>query len=228
MGRRSRPMIRGAALVLVAAAALPLAAQVQRAPAPAGNASPQLLQQYQQAAAERSALQAENAQLKKDLEAANGKVASASKEAATLKAKSGGGRALAAARAEADANAQALTQTRAKLQELIGRFTGTTAALAGVETERNQAKQQLASALAQYDRCVERNIGLYDITKDILDRLEKRQFGGFSATEAFTHLQRTRIENVVDEDRARAAELKLKPRESAAIPEAPRADNPPR
>jgi len=208
------------AALLALFAGLPALAQVQRAPAPAGNASAQLLQQ---AAAERSALQAENAQLKKDLEAANGKAAAATKAAAAVKGRAGGARALEAARAEAQASEQALTQTRAKLQELIGRFSSTTAALAGVETERNQAKQQLASALAQYDHCVERNIGLFDISTDLLDHLEKRDFGAFSPAEALTHLRRTRIANLVDEDRARAAELKLKPRQSAAIPEGPAA-----
>jgi len=160
---------------------------------------------------------------KKDLEAANGKAAAATKAAAAVTGRAGGARALEAARAEAQASEQALTQTRAKLQELIGRFSSTTAALAGVETERNQAKQQLASALAQYDHCVERNIGLFDISTDLLDHLEKRDFGAFSPAEALTHLRRTRIANLVDEDRARAAELKLKPRQSAAIPEGPAA-----
>ena len=217
-------LVNGAAL-LALLAALPALAQVQRAPAPGGNASAQMLQQ---AAAERSALQAENAQLKKDLEAANGKAAAATKAAAAVKGRAGGARALEAARAEAQASEQALTQTRAKLQELIGRFSSTTAALAGVETERNQAKQQLASALAQYDRCVERNIGLFDISTDLLDHLEKRDFGAFSPAEALTHLRRTRIANLVDEDRARAAELKLKPRQSAAIPEGPPATESPK
>jgi hypothetical protein len=133
---------------------------------------------------------------------------------------------VAAARAEAQANEQALAQARAKLQELIGRFSGTTAALAGVETDRNQAKQQLAAALGQYDRCVERNMGLYDISTDLLNHLEKRDFGSFSPMEPLTRLKRARIENLVDEDRARTAELKLKPRESAAIPDAPPAGEP--
>jgi len=221
--RRPRYCAPVLALPLLLLAALAATAQVQRAPAPAGNANPQLQLQYQQAVAERSGLQSENAQLKKDLEAAK---AGATRAAAAQKSRAGDTRALAAARAEAQANAQALTQTRAKLQELIGRFSSTTAALAGVETERNQMKQQLASALAQYDRCVDRNMGLYDISSDLLNHLSKRDFGAFSPAEALTHLRRARIDNLVDEDRARAAELKLKPRESAAIPQAPPASEP--
>ncbi len=52
---------------------------------------------------------------------------------------------------------------------------------------------------------------LYELNRDILDRYERvGLFTKVSASEPFTKITRTRLENLVDEYRQRAQELRVK------------------
>jgi chromosome segregation ATPase len=205
-----------AALTLATCALLEPAAeaQTQRAPPP-GGASPQAMQQLQQAAAERTALQAENSRLKKELEDAKAKLAAAAKEASGSKEGNAALRSsLAAAQEATKAGEQAHDQTRARLQDLLDRFRQTTGSLAGVETERNQLKQDLATVTGRFGICAQRNVALYDTLTEALRKVEGGGF--FSAlgrSEPFTKLERVRLENMVDEYRIKAQEQRLSPAE---------------
>lgn len=210
-------------LVLMTGLAVPAMSQVQRAPPP-GGANPQAMQQLQQAAAERSALQADNARLKKELDDTKAKLATATRDASGSKLGSAALRAeLTAAQAATRSSEQAHEQTRARLQELLERFRQTTGSLAGAETERGQLKQELAAANSRLDVCAERNVALYDAMNEGLDKLGK---GGFfkamGRAEPFTQVERVRLENMVDEYRARADELRLR-KEELKGPEKPAA-----
>lgn len=185
-------------------------AQTTRAPpAGGGGGNPQALQQMQ---ASLASLQAENARLKKELEDAKGKVQAASKEASGSKQ---GVASLRAALAQAQASKQASEtlreQTQAKLSDLLDKYRQNTGALAGVETERGQLRQDLAAATGRLDTCAQRNVALYDAMNQALDKVGH---GGFftamGRVEPFTKIERVRLENMVDEYRARADELKLK------------------
>ena len=201
----------------------PAAAQVAR-PA-GGNASAQVLQQYQQASAERAALQAENLRMKQELDALKAKLKATDRQLSDTRGSATRSQnALAAAQAAARSSEQALEQNRARLQELITRFKDTTATLGGVETDRAQTRQQLVAMNAQYDLCAQRNFELYELNAQALDRLDHPgAFAAFTRIEPFTRLQRTRMENLVDDYRARALELRVRDRPvdatgSAAIP----------
>jgi len=209
-----QPRVQAITLLTTLAAlmALPVSAQVARSGG-GNNASAQLVQQYQQAKAESAALQVENEHLKKELEATQGKLTVSERQLAAARGGAGSRGAVAAAQAAAHTSEQALEQTRNHLQELITRFRDTTAALSGVETERAQTKQQLASMNAQYDICALRNYDLYEINSEALKHLEHPgAFTGLTAHEPFTRLQRTRLENLVDDYRARALELRVQTR----------------
>jgi len=188
----------------------PAGAQTQRAP-PAGGASPQAMQQLQQAAAERTALQAENSRIRKELEDTKAKLVAAAKQANGSKEGSAALRAsLATAQAATKASEQAQEQTRARLQELLERFRQTTGNLAGVETERGQVRQELGAMTARFDTCAQRNVELYDTFNEALAKAEGRGF--FSAlgrSEPFTKIERVRLENAIDEYRVRAQELRV-------------------
>jgi chromosome segregation ATPase len=210
-----------ATLLVVAIHALPAVAQVERT---GGGASAQIMQQYQQASAERSALQAANEKMKKELDDTKSQLASANKQLLALRSNTNSSQAaVAAALTSKKAADDALEQTRTKLQELIGRFRDMTATLAGVETERNQLKQQVAASAAQYDKCAQTNFELYQVARESLDRLDHQGiFSAIARSEPLTRIQRTRLENLVDEYRIRAEQLRVERQGSAPV--APKAN----
>jgi outer membrane murein-binding lipoprotein Lpp len=189
-------------------------AQVQRS---GGGETQKIMQEYQQLAAERTSMQAQIAQLKKDLDASKSDLAAMKKERDALKGHSGG---LAAAAAQSNAAQlaaeQGLEQSKQRMNELVSRFRETAQNLKQIEAERNAAKTELSERNRAFDQCAESNVQLFEINKEILDRYEHvGLFTKASAGEPFTKLTRTRIENLVDEYRARAEELRIKKREAA-------------
>ena len=199
-----------AATILISVLAVEQApAQVERS---GGGESQKIMQQYQQLAAERTSLQAQAAQMKKDLDTAHADLAAMKKERDALK---GGAGSAAAALAQANTAKQSaerdLEQSRQKMTELVGRFRELAQNLKAVEEGRNQAQKALAERNAAYDACADHNLQLYEISRDVLDRYEHvGLYTKVSAAEPFTRITRTRIENLVDDYRARAEELRVK------------------
>jgi len=199
-----------AALVLLGLGGIGSAgAQVERS---GGGELQKIMQQYQQVSAERTALQAQVAQLKTDLDSAHADLAAMKKERDALKATGGSA---AAAVSQANSSKQAaerdLEQSRQKMTELIGRFREMAQNLKTVEQDDNQAKKTIAERDAAFDACADHNYQLYQISREILDRYEHVGiYTKVSAVEPFTKITRTRIENLVDDYRARAEELRVK------------------
>jgi cell division septum initiation protein DivIVA len=184
-----------------------------------GGANAQIAQQYQQALSDRSAAQAENTKLKADLEDAKKRLADLTKRAASAKASAASQAALAAAQAASRNSEQTLEQNKVKMQELIGRFRESTASIAGLETDNNQLKQKLAASVAQYDQCTQRNVELYELSNQVLDRLQHQGvWGAMARAEPFAQIKRTQLDNLVVEDRQHAQELKI---QKPAVGDAP-------
>jgi chromosome segregation ATPase len=208
------PRITRLGLVLAfAAAAAPLHAQVQRSGG--GGESQKIMQQYQQIAAEKTALQSQLAQMKTELDAAKTELASAKKERDALKAHAGEGAAAAAATARLSSEKQAAEksaeQNKQRLTELVARFRETANNLKEVEADRSKLRGELQERSTAYDKCAEANLGLFEVTSDLLNRYEHiGPFTKISSAEPFTRITRTRIENLVDEYRERAQELRVK------------------
>jgi sugar-specific transcriptional regulator TrmB len=189
-------------------------AQVQRS---GGGESQRIMQQYQQIAAEKTALQGQLAQAKKDLDAANANLAAMKKERDALKARAGGASESAAVVARLTASKESAEKDSAlqkqRMTELVTRFRETATNLRDVEADRTKLHKDLDERNAAYDKCAENNLQLYELTGDVLKRYEHvGLFTKVSATEPFTKITRTRIENLVDEYRARAQELRAKKR----------------
>ena len=184
-------------------------AQTQRS---GGGEAQKFMQQYQQLAGEKTALQSQLEQMKKDLDGAKAALAAMKKERDALKAHSGGSStALVQANSAKAVAEQALEQTKQRLTELVTRFRETAQNLKDVEADRSKARQELTATNAAFDQCAEHNLQLYEISTEVLTRYE--HVGFFTkagAAEPFTGLTRTRIENLVDEYRARATELRVK------------------
>jgi chromosome segregation ATPase len=160
-------------------------------------------------------LQGQLTQLKKDLDAANAELAAAKKERDALKARSGVSAAVTAQLAGANAARQnaekSLEQNKQRTTELVDRFKETVGTLKGVESDRAELKKQNLALSAAFDKCAVDNTDLYDISKTVLDRYEHvGLFTKVSSAEPFTRITRARIDNLVDEYRARAEELRVK------------------
>ena len=201
------------AFLLIVLAAGSVHAQVQRSGG--GGDAQKFMQQYQQLAAEKTALQAQVTQMKKDLDTANAELAAAKKERDALKARSGVSAAAAAQLAGATAARQnaekSLEQNKQRTTELVDRFKETVGTLKGVESDRAELKKDNLALTSAFDKCALDNMSLYDISKTVLDRYEHvGLFTKVSSAEPFTRITRTRIDNLVDEYRARAEELRAK------------------
>jgi chromosome segregation ATPase len=205
----SQPTLRIPLLVALCAVAAPLMAQTQRS---GGGESQKMMQQYQQLAAEKTALQTQAAEMKKELDAAKSELAAVKKERDALKSQTGNA-AVAAAQSVAAKQAaeKSLEQYKQRLTELVARFRETATTLKDVESDRTKLQNDLRERASAYDKCAEDNLGLFEISDDVLNRYEHvGLFTKVSAAEPFTKITRARIENLVDEYRARALELRAK------------------
>ena len=187
---------------------VPVHAQTARS----GGEAQKFMQQYQQVAAEKTALQAQVTQLKKDAADAQTQLAAVKKERDTLQVRVGGS---AAAVSQLNASKQAteknLDQYKQRLGELVAKFRDMAGNLKDVEAERTQLRKTLDERSTAYDTCAANNLELYEINGQVLDRLNRvGLFTKVSAEEPFTRITRTRLDNLVVETRERALELRLK------------------
>lgn len=206
----SHPIPARFALTMVLAAAA-VHAQTQRS----GGDAQKFMQQYQQIAAEKTSLQAQVAQMKKDLDAAQTELAAVKKERDVLKKHAGGSATSAAALTAMTVSKQTaeknLEQYKQRMSELVTRFRDLAANLKDVEADRSKVRQDLQERSVAFDKCAEDNLQLYEINREILDRYEHvGLFTKVSSVEPFTRITRSRIDNLVDEYRARAMELRVK------------------
>lgn len=205
----SETRVRGRACAIVALmlAVSPSFAQTARS----GNADTRVLQQLQQMTSEKAALQAENAKLKQDLEQARKEV---ERLISTNKALDSKTKTLTAnATREVSSGKQAeeqLERARGQLQELVTKFRETTQSLRDVETDRAAIKGQLVVRELEFKTCVDRNAGLYNLNAEVLERMENRGFwSSLTEREPFTKLKRVELENLIDDYKYRADELRL-------------------
>jgi chromosome segregation ATPase len=194
-------------LLLAAILAAPLNAQTQRS----GGEAQKFMQQYQQLAAEKTALQTQQAEMKQDLDAAQGELSALKKERDALKSRAGVSTVqlaqLSAAKEAAEKNLELLKQ---KTTELVARFREMAANLRDVEADRNRLQGEFKERSAAFDKCATDNLGLFEVNTEILDRYEHvGLFTRVGTADPFTKIARIRIENLVDEYRARALELKV-------------------
>lgn len=201
-------------------AAVPAGAQSQRSGG-AGNA--QVMQQLQQLAGERTALQAENARLKRELDQTKKErdELKGGKESDDKRAKNSE-IALARASREREQSTVETDQLKGKMQELVAKFRETIQELRTVESDRTQVKQQLETRDTELKSCVDNNVSLYKLNDEILTRFEKQGFWtGVAKAEPFTKLKRTQLENLAEGYRDRAEDAKAQP--AATVPVMPKA-----
>ncbi len=218
---RLRILVLIAAVLLALLPDAPSVAQTQRS---GGGASQAMMQQYQQLAAEKTALQGQLEQAKKELDAAKVELASVKKERDAAKAHVGiPPAALAQANSAKESAEHSAEKARQQIADIVVRFREMATNLREVEGDRNKLTEELARRNAAFDRCAEDNLQLFEISGEVLDRYEHvGMFTKASAMEPFTKLTRTRIENLADEYRERAQLLRVKKQsQQPAAPPAP-------
>jgi DNA repair exonuclease SbcCD ATPase subunit len=196
----------GVAVALLAFTA-PVSAQTQRQ----GSADARVMQQMQQMTAERAQLQAENAKLKEDLEQARKDLSKATADKGALEHKVRAGAANANRDEVAAQQAQAeLERVRTQMQELVTKFRETAQNLREVEGGRATAQSQLKTQERELKTCIDRNAGLYNLNAEVLDRMSSRGFwSAVGEREPFTKVKRVQLENLIEDYKYRADELRL-------------------
>jgi chromosome segregation ATPase len=219
MARIRSPAI--AALILISLTASAAQAQTARS---GGGASAALMQQMQELASERTALQEELARTKKELEGVRKERDDLKKaqQAVDQRAKVSAA-ALSQSTSQKAAAEQELTQYKAKMQELIVKFRETVTTMRQIEADGASAKQTLAQRDQQLKVCTERNAALYKLNGDILTHWEHESaFSRASRIEGFTKIKRVELENMMDDYHDRAEDQLYHPGAATApTPAAP-------
>ncbi len=217
--RRSRILIALFAVVLPLGGSGTALAQTARS---GGGANEQLMQQLQQLASERTALQAENARLKKELAEASKARDSlkATREALDRRTRASEA-AVARSAQEKDAAEGETERLKERMQELIAKFRETAQTLKDVETERASVKESLTARERELTACTAKNEALYKLNDEVLTHMEHQGFWSKVAqAEPFTRLKRVQLENLVDDYRYRAEDEHVQSSPDAPAPEA--------
>jgi chromosome segregation ATPase len=184
------------------------------------GANAQLIGQLQQLASERTQLQADNARLKRDLDDTKKRLKALEGEKEQLSRNAQSAQ-LAVSRSSdrADSLEQSLARQKTRMDELIAKFRETATTLRDAENDRAGVKEQLAARERELETCAERNVALYSINGEILDRLENQGFwSSLGKAEPFTKLKRVEIENLVDDYRGRAEDQRVEAPDAAKSP----------
>jgi chromosome segregation ATPase len=180
---------------------------------PGAGANAQLLQQLQQLASERTSLQTEAARTKKELEGVRKERDDLKKaQQALVQRSQAAAAALAQSASQRAASEQELTQTKARMEELIAKFREALQTLRQIESESAGAKQTLATREQQLKACVDRNASLYRLNDEILTHLQHESgWSRLARAEPFTKIKRVQLENLADDYKARADDQRLAP-----------------
>ena len=221
--------LAAAAVAVIAAWFAAYPAEAQTARSGGSNASAQLLQQMQQLASERTSLQAENAKMKKELEDLRKERDSLKNTQKTTELRS---KASAAAAAQGTARREALEreiqQGKERTEQLVVKFRETIQTLRQVESENTVSQQKLTQRDSELKVCVDRNVALYKLNEEVLTRFEHQSvWSRAAAAEPFTRIKRARLENLVDEYKAKADDQRVTPEVLKAAASAPLPATPP-
>ncbi len=182
----------------------------QEARSGGGSPNAALAQQLQQLASERTDLQAQTAKLQKDLDDMR-KERDALKAARLISDKrvqlsdSAIHQAQESAAASKDAAAKEVARWKQQTDQLVAKYRELAGTLQGVETDRDSLKQILAARDQSIKVCVDHNIALYDISVEVLNRLDHPSaWAALGRAEPFTRIERTRLDNLVVEYKERA------------------------
>ena len=202
---RYRSFICGAVgLAVITLAPIASAQTTRSGGSSGGSATQQIISQMQQVASERAAAQAEAAKAKQDLAAAQDAMKALKAELEALRARSVDADQLARTQREAQQATADLERVRGNVNELNRQLHDTAVQLRDSEAARSTLKSTLSAEVRTHETCVRDNAELSELALDTLTRYEKRA----GAHEPFFKIGHTRVQNLVDEYRAKIEDLK--------------------
>lgn len=198
-------------------------AHAQEARGGGGGVSAQVVAQLQQLSGESTSLKAENAQLKEQLAAARKERDALKKgQQSTQSRMKSSQDALARSSAESATDQQKIAQLQTGMQQLVAKFRELVATLRKTEIEDTTTRQTLAMRQQDLKVCSDRNQALYKVDDEVLTHFARQGFWSRVASdEPFTRIERTRLENYIDESRGRAEQQQYAPPAGAAPPQTP-------
>ena len=198
-------------LLIIYLAFLATTVSAQEARRAGSEASARMQQQLQQLGSERTALQAENADLKaqvskleKDVEVSRTEKDALVRRAGTAESK--------VSRAESGQQSVSsrLESTESRLNEVVGKYKEIAEQLRKLEAERNELARRAAEDGQNLKVCAQRNVQLAGVANEALDRYEQKGcFGALAQAEPFTGLKRVEVENAVEGYRQQIDSLQL-------------------
>lgn len=205
--------MRSFLILLIASALLVANAASAETARKSGGNSAQLMQQMQQLAADRTALQQENTRVKGELEAIRKERDSLKKsQEGTVQRTRSSDIAVARAVRERESIESELARVKTQTEQLVAKFRDTIQELRAAETDRTTLRATLATRENELKSCANNNVALYKLNDEILTRWEGQGFWtSLGRAEPFTKLKRTQLENLADEYRGRAQDAQLPP-----------------
>ena len=208
------------ALLAVAVAVAGAGASAETARREGGGDTARLQVMLQQLNTEKTQLSAENAKLKTELDKTKTQLETALKERDAGTQKLGrSSQELVGSQAKTESLQRAFDTLKGRFDVLVEQFRGTVAAMKELE----QRSDEQASRLADYDvrvkTCERNNDALYTTGMELIDLYEKKGvFTSLLQKESVTGLKRVQIENLMDQYRQLADDMRLKPTPPADAP----------
>jgi chromosome segregation ATPase len=165
----------------------------------------------QQLNAEKTAIAAENAKLKKELETSRSEFAKLEADSNKSRERLGAtAQDLANARAKGDAVQASFDTLKGRFEELVAQYRKTVETMRALEAERDEFRELASEYDVRVATCERNNDALYKATGELVELYEKKGFMTVLAErEPVTKLKRTRIENMMDEYRQLAEDMRL-------------------
>lgn len=166
-----------------------------------------LQQQLRKAEQERQQLTLQKVEAEKQLKDAQEKAAEAGRSATQRNARLS--REVASLKAEKEALAES---SKVEQAALTAKLTETERRLSELRLEKQQLDAVFARQKTALGTCVERNVGMYRLGNEVLDKYEQKGcFTSLLQGEPFTQLQRAKIENFMEDYRDKLEAQKFEP-----------------
>jgi chromosome segregation ATPase len=203
-------MVRIAVMVLLLVPGLSLAAEARRSAG--GEEVARLQTMMQQLNSEKTALASENVKLKKELEVKSADFETLKSENASSRQKLGANaQDLVNARAKGDQLQSAFDTLKGRFEELVGQYRKTVGVMRELEAERNKFRDLASDYDVRVATCERNNDAMYKATGELIELYEKKGFMSvLSQREPVTRLKQAQIDNLMDQYRGLAEDMRLK------------------
>jgi chromosome segregation ATPase len=177
-----------------------------------GGDMARLQMMLQQLNTEKTNLSAENTKLKAELEKTSKELEAAARDRDAGTQKLGrSSQDLANTQGKADALQRGFDTLKSRFEQLVEQFRTTVATMQELEQERNQLASNVADYEVRVEACERNNEALYKADLELIDLYERKGvMTSLMQRESVSGLKRVQIENLMDEYRGLAEDMRLR------------------